>query len=95
MHNTSNRNYPNYLPFAHSAVFVCVPVSLCAICKPTQCGDLSISAPKKTSRGVICVVKSSACRLFHLLVIHNNFLDVEITGFALTAICKKTTGNKH
>lgn len=29
MHNTSNRNYPNYLPFAPCAVYVCVSVAAC------------------------------------------------------------------
>lgn len=44
---------------------------------------------------VSLVVKSLLHCLFHLLVIHNNFLDVEITAPELTPISKKTTGNKH
>lgn len=97
MHNTSNKNYPNYPLFALCAVYVCVFLCL-SVCvcerQPVQCDDLSISIPKFTCQ-VSSVVKSLLCCLFHLLVIHNNFLDGEIIALELAATSKKTTGNKH
>lgn len=99
MHNTSNKNYPNYPLFALCAVCVCVSVferARVCVCEhqPVQCDDLSISIPKFTCQ-VSSVVKSLLCCLFHLLVIHNNFLDGEIIALEFAATSKKTTGNKH
>lgn len=94
MHNTSNRNYPNYLPFA---LLCCACVSVSAYVSVRLFGVtiLSISAPEFTCQ-VSWVVKSLLMlSIFHLLVIHNNFLDVEIIALELAAISKKTTGNKH
>lgn len=91
MHNTSNRNYPNYLAFTHCAV--CAFLCLRLWYQPVQ-SDLSISGPTFTCQ-VSSVAKSLLWCRFHLLVIHNNFLDVEIIAPVLTATSKKTTGNKH
>ncbi len=92
MHNTSNRNYPNYLLFELCAVYIWV--CFCVWARPVQSDDLSISVPKLTCQ-LTSAVKSLPGCIFHLLVIHNNFLDVEIIALELADISKKTTGNKH
>lgn len=62
--------------------------------QPIQRDDLSKSTAIFTCQ-VSSVVKSRLSRLFHLLVIHNNFLDGEIIALEFAAIPMKTTGNKH
>lgn len=108
MHNTSNKNYPNYPLFTPCAVYVCVCFCLQACVLVCTC--LSVSVCERARISLLCVMicqfpnsparwvqqwKSPLCCLFHLLVIHNNFLDGEIIALEPAAISEKTTGNKH
>lgn len=65
-------------------VYVCVSISaslrVITVCW-FVCDDSSIWVPKFT-RQVSSVVKSLLVCLFHLLVIHNDFLDVEIIALS-------------